>query len=67
MNELESTLARVTWKTSSTIEKAYFVNEAKLTGKVVIFTDLDQSPLWEDIDDADQLKLANAMQKVMGG
>ncbi len=66
MNQLELKLARVAWNDSSTIERAYFVLRAELTGEVIIFTDLDQSPKWEDIEETHQKKLAEIMARVAG-
>ena len=54
------------WNKSTTIEKAYFVKEADLLGLVVIFTDLDKSPKWKDIDERFRIKLRNTIRGVLG-
>ncbi len=53
------------WK-STIIEKAYFVKEASLTGFVVVFTDLNQFPLWENIDERFRIKLRKTIREVLG-
>ncbi len=50
----------------TTIEKAYFVKEANLTGSVTIFTDLDQCPLWENINENFRIKLRKTIRMVFG-
>lgn len=52
------------WSFMRILEKAYLVKECDLVAEIQIFTDLGQSPKWEDIEAENQWCIIQAMVKV---
>ena len=57
----DRTEAEIKWFKSTINEKAEWVKKANLLGLVVIFTDIEQSPKWNQIDIESQAKLREVM------
>jgi len=59
-------VAEKSWKSSTIIEKAYYTKEGNIHGSVVVFTDTQVAPKWEDISETDQWVLLQVMTEVKG-
>lgn len=53
------------WDNSTTIEKAYYVKEAKVENFVTIFTD-HKYPKWNEIESNYQQKIRDAIRRIKG-